>query len=457
LSADTRIREFTKKYFELKEGSITQQSEETFVVTYLNKEASTVEYTYLPAVSRERKIPLLSPGSPTFQRMLDESIEKGGVCQILLNPKGDIDTVIKEYFKDAPFACENCEKKLVKEKMIANCMKSPPCYHKINNGKIYAVHNIKKDPVRFFQFYYSVTFHNKLRQKNEERITILLDEEGNNLTDGEFNDYLSAHQEKISIKNFKSRIDFTLFDNLKTIAQDKLESILEKKVILFDWPLQKEIKAKLRSFDKRLRRERREKVISRKHDFDLQQWHTNHEALLKREEESYLTTISVKMVNLLIINTINVKFELILDNNAAIRSFFILGLNQPCGVTCPICKEIFFEGYATQDSLYVCRDCMRQSIDSGKLYSKKASLSLDETLGEYFERDSGFICTVCGKRHSRLLQFHCSHDNSSVCINHYDVCDTCGKVFSKLNLTYTDEFKRKLCPKHVAKNKAKEQ
>ena len=55
------------------------------------------------------------------------------------------------------------------------------------------------------------------------------------------------------------------------------------------------------------------------------------------------------------------------------------------------------------------------------------------------------------------LEFKCSHDNSSICIYHYGLCDVCGKVFSKLNLTYTDEFKRQLCPKHASKNKQKEQ
>jgi hypothetical protein len=94
-------------------------------------------------------------------------------------------------------------------------------------------------------------------------------------------------------------------------------------------------------------------------------------------------------------------------------------------------------------------------VDTGNIYSKKAALSLDETLNEYFEHESGFVCAVCGKRHSPLLEFKCSHDNSSVCIHHYDFCYICGKVFSKSNLTYTDEFKRKLCPKH-AKNQTKE-
>jgi transposase-like protein len=132
-----------------------------------------------------------------------------------------------------------------------------------------------------------------------------------------------------------------------------------------------------------------------------------------------------------------------------------LGLNQTIEVTCPICKKTFTEGYATQDSQYVCANCIKQSIDSGKVYSKKAALSFDDTLDEYIEQGAGFVCSVCGKRHSRLLEFKCSHDGSSVCIQHYGFCDVCGsgKVYSKDNLFYTDEFKHQLCPKHAGKNK----
>jgi hypothetical protein len=454
LSTDSKIREFTKKYFESKEGTIAQQSQETFTVTYPNKETPTTEYTYLPTVARERKIALLSTGSPIFQQILNESMEEGGLCQILLSPKEEID-ILKQYFKDSPFGCDNCEKTTVGEKTVATCMQSSPCFHEINNAKISGVKIVKKEPVRFFQFYFSVTFQNKLRPKSEEVMSVLLDEQGNAVANGGLsgNNYID---ETVTFQNLKSKIDVELFENLKTVAQAQLEPILEEKVILFDLPLQREISSKLRSFDKRLRKERREKVISRKHDFDLQQWHADRETLLSREKESYLTAVSVKLINLLVINTSNVKFELTLDNNAAIRSSFILGVDHTCEVTCPICKQTFFAGYATQDALYVCGNCIRQSVDSGKLYSKKASLCLDETLNEYFEHDLGFICTVCGKRHSRLLQYRCSHDNSSVCIHHYDLCDTCGKVFSKLNLTHTDEFKQKLCPKHAAKTNARE-
>ena len=73
--------------------------------------------------------------------------------------------------------------------------------------------------------------------------------------------------------------------------------------------LSKEVRSKLRSFDKRLRGERREKVISRKHDFDEKQWQANYAALLKREEESFITHIAVKFINLLVVNTTKISFE----------------------------------------------------------------------------------------------------------------------------------------------------
>ena len=105
-------------------------------------------------------------------------------------------------------------------------------------------------------------------------------------------------------------------------------------------------------------------------------WQANYEALLKREEESFITNIAVKFINLLVINTTKVRFEVNLDNNATIHSSFILGIDHTSEATCPICRKTFSEGYATQDSLYVCKSCIRQSIDTAKIYSKKAALNI---------------------------------------------------------------------------------
>jgi hypothetical protein len=444
--SESEIHQFIKSYVKTKEGEITEQPDGIFTVTY-PADSSPKEYTYEPAVARERKIPLLTPGSQAFQQILKECQENGVLCQILLNPKEGYETLVRGYFK---------ESSIDHEEHVQN--ETVPCGeppHQINNGKITSIKIVKKEPARYFQFYFSATFQNKLRPRNEETINITLDEDCNIVSAGESTEDTFSNNKAIEIVDFKSKLEPTLFDKLKTVAEEKLNAILREKLVLFDLPLEKEKKSKLRSFDKRLRRERREKVISRKHDFDVQQWHTNHEALLRREEESYITNIAVKLINLLVINTTKVKFEVTIDNNSTIRSSLILGVHHACEVTCPLCRKTFSEGYATKDSLYVCGDCTRQSVDTGNIYSKKAALSLDETLNEYFEHESGFVCAVCGKRHSPLLEFKCSHDNSSVCIHHYDFCDICGKVFSKSNLTYTDEFKRKLCPKHV-KNQTKE-
>ena len=122
------------------------------------------------------------------------------------------------------------------------------------------------------------------------------------------------------ISDVKGKLKPDLFDSLKTVADEKLETLLREKVALFDLPLSKEKKAKLKAFEKRLKRERREQILSRKHDFDPLKWQNNYQALLKREEESYYTNISIKFINLLVINTCKVKFEVNLDNNVSINS-----------------------------------------------------------------------------------------------------------------------------------------
>ncbi len=448
--SETKIDRFIKAYVKSKEGKIIEQTDDVFTVTYPNQ-TNPKEYTYQPALSREKKIPLLTPGSPAFQQILKECLENGVLSQVLLNSKEKIETLVNKYFKDSPFSCEECDRVTLGDEVITSCTKTPPCRHQIINGKIVSAKIIKKEPVRYFQFYFSATFQNKLRPKNEETIILMIDEKGNVVSEGDFSEDNVLNDEEIEIQDFKTKLEAMVFDKLNEVAEEKVEDIVREKLILFDLSLSKEKKSKLRSFDKRLRRERREKVISRKHDFDVLQWQANYEKLLKREEESYITNVSIKFINLLVINTAKIRFEVNLDNNSTIHSSLILGVNHASEVTCPICRKTFFEGYATQDALYVCKGCVRQSVDTGKFYSKKAALTLDETLKEYFEHDSGFVCSVCGKRHSRLLEFKCSHDNSSVCIQHYGLCDQCGKVFSKLNLAYTEEFKRQLCPTHMVK------
>ena len=446
--SETRIHQFIKEFVESKKGALTEKSDETFTIKYPNQQ-SVSEYTYNPVVSREKKLLLITPGSPPFQQILKECLENGIPCQIYLKPKVTYEELLRKDLKDSPFACKDCRKATSEEKIVNICVKPKPCYHKINNGKIVSVKISKKEPVRYFLFYFSATFQSKLRPKDEEIITILIDENSNITNTEDFRENSLLKNEAIEYQDSQTGLKPEIFDELKSIADKKLETIIKEKLVLFDLPLFKEKKLKLRNFEKRLRKERREQVISRKHDFDHQKWQTNYESLLRREEESFITNVAAKLTNLLVINTNKVSFEVNLDNNATFHASSIVGIDSTLEVTCPICRNTFYEGYATQDALYVCGNCTRQSIDTGKVYSTKTALRLDETLNEYIERDSGFICSVCGKRHSQLLKFKCSHDNSNVCIHHYGLCDLCGNVFSKLNLASTQEFKRRLCPTHA--------
>jgi hypothetical protein len=450
--ADPQIRHFIEAYTKSKKATLTPLANEVFAVSYPDKPAPE-EYTYNAAVAREKKIPLIAPGSPTFQRIMHECLSSGVLCQVQLSPKDGYEALLKSRFREDTFACIDCDKVHVGDEVVSVCVKPSPCVHRVNNAKICSALVQKKEPLRFYQFYFSVVFQNKLRAKSEEILTLMLDEKGGVVQVAEFGDTTPLADEGLVFEDFKSKIKADVFDKLKATAEERLNGLIREQLMLYDLPLQKEKAAKLHSFGKRLKRERRERLISKKLslDFDYQKWQANYQALLAREEESCLTHVTVKLLNLLVINTSKVKFEVGFDNNATLQSSIILGINHDVEATCPICRKPFTEGYATADDLYVCGGCIRQSVDTGKLYSKKAALSHDELLKEYFESDVGFVCSVCGKKHSRLLEFKCSHDGSSVCINHYGVCDICGKVFSKLNLTYTDEFRRQLCPKHAKK------
>ena len=448
--SDSTIHDFIKSFVKSKNGELFDQSDQVFTVRYPNQ-TNAIEYTYSPTIAREKKAILVTPGSATFQQILDECLDNGGLCQITVNLKGELEfeTLIKNHFKDSPFACQECNKITTGGEIIDVCEKTQLCYHQINNGKIVSLKVIKKEPCRYFYFYFSATFRNKLRPRNEELITLLIDEAGNIVNCEDSSELLN--EKALEIKDSTSKFKQTVFGELKAVADKKLEALLKEKLTFFDLPLIKEKEAKLKSFDKRIRRDRLEQAIISKYDFDSQKWQATHKALLKREEESLTTNISVKFINLLVIKTNKIGFEMRLDNKATINSSIILGINHVPEVTCPICRNVFSKGNATQDSLYVCECCTRQSIDSGRIYSKKAALKLDETLNENFEQNIGFVCSVCGKKHSRLLEFKCNHNNSSVCIFHYDYCDLCGKIFSKLNLISTHEFTRKLCPKHIIK------
>ncbi len=176
--SETKIHQFIRSFVQSKNGELTEQSNEVFTVKYPNQMNPT-EYTYEPAIAREKKLALITFGSQTFQQILTECLEDGALCQILVNPKKDFETLPKEYFKDSVFACQDCSKVTLGEKVACVCVNPQPCYHQINNGKIASVTVVKKEPVRYYRFYYLTSFKNKLRPRNEEIISIGMDEQGN--------------------------------------------------------------------------------------------------------------------------------------------------------------------------------------------------------------------------------------------------------------------------------------
>ena len=103
---------------------------------------------------REKKVLLITPGSPTLQQILDECLDKGVLCQITVDLKGELEPLLKNYFKDSPFSCQDCKKLTYGEEAVNICEKLHLCYHKINNGKIVFVKIIKKEPVKYYQFFF---------------------------------------------------------------------------------------------------------------------------------------------------------------------------------------------------------------------------------------------------------------------------------------------------------------
>ncbi len=234
---DAKIRRFIQTYVASKKGEIKKQPQDVFTITF--PDASSQEYTYQPAVSREKKIPLIAPGSPAFRQILHECLENVAPSQILLNPKGNFEASLKTYFKDSSFDCEDCHKIALGEETVSVCIKPQPCFHRINNGQIVSVWIVKEEPVRFFQFYFSVVFQNKLRPKSEEIITVLVDEKAGVVSVGNPEESLFK-TEAVEIQDVMARLRNVDFDGLKAAADEKLAALLRQKLALFDLPLLKD-------------------------------------------------------------------------------------------------------------------------------------------------------------------------------------------------------------------------
>ena len=75
-TVDVQIRRFIETYAKSKKATLTSQSNEIFTMNYPDN-ACPEEYTYNVAVAREKKVPLIARGSPTFQRILNECLSQG--------------------------------------------------------------------------------------------------------------------------------------------------------------------------------------------------------------------------------------------------------------------------------------------------------------------------------------------------------------------------------------------
>jgi hypothetical protein len=241
LTADypqTKIHQFIKAFVESKNGTLTELSEKTFAIKYPNQ-TSPVEYTYDAAVAREQKALLITPGSPLFQQILAECLGNGTLCQISLEPKENYEALLKGYFKDKPFNCQECQTATAEQATLKLCEKTQSYYHQINNGKIASVNVTKKEPLRYFLFYFSATFQNKLRPKNEETITVLMDDKGKIV-----NEYFDADSilknDSVELQDLKAKLNPDVFCELRRVAEEKLEGTLKQKLFLFDLPLVKE-------------------------------------------------------------------------------------------------------------------------------------------------------------------------------------------------------------------------
>lgn len=442
--SDTELHKFIRSFVASQSGKIQDSCEEYFTIE-LPGYVAPRKYTYQPATSREHNVELIATGSQALEEILQKCLSEGILSSVTIKPKMEIEQYLQGFFKDSECRCDLCEEANMGKQKVYFCVKSPKCYHQINNAKIKSVKVDKKDHVRLLQFFYSAVFRNKLR-KNEELLTILLDDKGN------VYDSTIVEDNRISFTDSYEILEVGLFDSLKRIAEERLDRILNERLHIFDLPLKKEIARRLKSIMKKLDEEYLQAKISKKSThFDGKAWEARKNRVLRLEEESLKTTITVKFLNLLFIATESISYEVHLSNGAVVKSNFIVGLGTPTELECPLCGKQFSNGYATEDNFYVCEDCIRQSLETKRVYSKNFTLAIDNTTNEFIEKNAGFRCSVCGSLNSKIFEFKCSHDGSSICYKCYDVCAKCNRIFSVSNLERCGESGYLYCKEHIIK------
>lgn len=436
------IHQLIRSFAEVEGGEVIDVCEEHFTIKLPNLR-DPLKLTYQPVVSREKEIDLIATGSQALESIIKKCLQKGTVCSLSLSLKEDLSKLIRKYFKDSEYSCDFCEKVIIGEKEFSFCVKNPRCYHRINNAKIKSIKSVKSEKIQLLQFYFSVFFRNKLK-KTEEIIKILLDQTG------KLYDYDILENVDADFVDSEEKIDLTSFDSLKLIAYEKLDTLLKNKKNVFDIVLKKEISNRLHKIEEKLEEEKLQQSISKKaHLFNEESWKQKKAKAIEREEQSLGTRISIKFVNLLIVTTNKINFEIVLTNNSKITSSLIVGISDKFEIACPSCKKNFETGYATVDGFYLCEYCIKQSIETGNIYSNDFQLSLDNTTKEFIEMNTGFVCSVCGTLNSRNFEYRCNHDQSPICYKCYDFCSKCEKIFSLHNIETCMESGNKYCNQHI--------
>lgn len=436
------IHQLIKSFAAVERGKVVDVCEEYFTI-HLPEFRDPLKLTYQPAISRENGIDLIATGSPVLESILKRCLQKGHVCSLSLTPNESISKLIRKYFKDMDYACDFCEKITVGCNNLSFCVKNPKCYHKINNAKIQSIKILTSEKIQLFQFYFVVYFKNKLR-KNQEIIKILLDDQG------QLYDYDLLENEDVEFADSEEGPYLATYDSLILEAYEKLDKLLKNKKNIFDMLLKKEVTKRISNIEEKLEEERLQQSISNKaHLFDEKSWKQKKTTVVEREFRALSTRISIKFINLVIVTTSKVNFEILLSNKSKINSSLIVGLSDKFEIVCSSCKRTFETGYATVDGFYICEDCIKQSIETGNIYSNNFDLTHDNTTNEYIETNGGFVCSVCGTLNSKKFQYSCNQDQSLICFRCYELCHKCEKVISSQNVETCIESNNNYCVQHI--------
>lgn len=435
------MHQFVKSYVVSEGGKVDDVCKEYFTVDF-PRSLAPQKYTYQPLIAKEQGIELIATGTPVLDSIIRDCLEKGAISRVALQLPKSPESVVASYFKESDFFCERCDKITLKDGGSYVCTSEQPCFHKINNSKIRTIDIVSQKPIFLFQFYFSVLFKNKLR-KNEEQIVILVDDN---------NQIREANILEASNYTFEDA-DFALpapvFDRAKAIADEHLDFILKNKQLVFDLMLNSQVTRRLTNLEKRLHEEQLENSITNKNNgFNEKDWLKKKNQVLNQEAESLQTTVSVKFTNLLAVKTLKIDFKVILENNSELMSSIIMGLDKQVQIFCPECGKLFNEGYATEDGAYLCKDCINQSVESCRVYSKHYPLQTDSILHEHLDRDEGFTCPICGKLNLNLVGVKCNWSQKTVCINCSTKCDSCGELFSTPNIYKSSKTGKSFCAHH---------